>query len=418
MLIPWFVLVGVVLIVMALASHAVHRLPLSPAMLYLAVGVLIGPEGVRLLHIDPLVQPWGLEVLTEVAVLVTLFAVGLRLQAPFSWRGWRLPVRLATWGMVITTALIAALGHYWLALPVGAAVLLGGVLAPTDPELASDVQIREPGDRDAVRMSITAEGGLNDGTAFPAVMLGLGLLGMHEIGTLGWRWWLVDLLWAVPAGLGIGWLCGHFTGHAMAWMRRRGQPLESEEFLVFGLIALAYGLALLLRAYGFLAVFAAGVALSRLERRRRDLVPDPQVDASHSTRLDNFSGQCERLAEVAVVLLIGAALAWVQWRWDLVLFALLVLFVVRPVMVFLLVRTSEAGPHQRRLIAWFGIRGVGSVYYLTFAAAFGLDPDWGHPLASAVFLTIALSIVLHGLTATPLMERYYRRLAKRRGSRA
>jgi NhaP-type Na+/H+ or K+/H+ antiporter len=418
MLIPWFVLVGVVLIVMALASHVVQRLPLSPAMLYLAVGLLIGPGGFGLLHVDPLVQPYGLEVLTEVAVLVTLFAVGLRMQVPLGWRGWRVPVRLATWGMVITTALIAALGHYWLALPLGAAVLLGGVLAPTDPVLASDVQIQEAGDRDAVRMSITAEGGLNDGTAFPAVMLGLGLLGVHETGTLAWRWWLIDLLWAVPAGLGIGWLCGHFTGHAMAWMRRRGEPLESEEFLVFGLIALAYGLALLLKAYGFLAVFAAGAALSRRERLRYEPVPDPEIDASHSSRLDSFSGQCERLAEVAVVLLIGAALWWVQWRWDLVLFALAVLLLVRPLMVFLLVRRGDVGPHQRRLIAWFGIRGVGSVYYLAFAAGFGVDPAWGHPLASAVFLTIAASIVLHGLTATPLMEGYYRRLAARRSARA
>jgi NhaP-type Na+/H+ or K+/H+ antiporter len=418
MLIPWFVLVGAVFIVMALASHVVHRLPLSPAMLYLVVGLLIGPAGFGLLHIDPLAQPYGLEVLTEVAVLVTLFAVGLRLQVPFGWRGWRLPVRLASWGMVITTALIALLGYWWLSLPLGAAVLLGGVLAPTDPVLASDVQIQEPGDRDAVRMSITAEGGLNDGTAFPAVMLGLGLLGVHEVGTWAWRWWVVDLLWAVPAGLAIGALCGHLAGLAMAWMRRRGEPLASEEFLVFGLIALAYGLALLLKAYGFLAVFAAGAALSRFERLRRDPQPDPEVDASHSSRLDSFSGQVERLAEVAVVLIIGAALAWVQWRWDLVLFALAVLFVVRPLMVYLLVRRPEAGPHQRRLIAWFGIRGVGSVYYLTFAAGFGVDPAWGHPLASVVFITIAASIVLHGITATPLMEGYYRRLAGRGGRRA
>jgi NhaP-type Na+/H+ or K+/H+ antiporter len=248
-------------------------------------------------------------------------------------------------------------------------------------------------------------------------MLGLGLLGVHDIGPLAWHWWLLDLLWAAPAGLAIGWLCGHYTGHAMAWMRRRGQPLESEEFLVFGLIALAYGMALLLKAYGFLAVFAAGVALSRIERVRGDAVPDPQVDASHSSRLDNFSGQCERLAEVAVVLLIGAALSWVQWRWDLVLFALALLFVVRPLVVFALVRHGEVGPHQRRLIAWFGIRGVGSVYYLAFAAGFGLDPDWAYPLASAVFITIGASIVLHGITATPLMEGYYRRLAARRWPR-
>lgn len=414
MLIPWFVLVGSVLIVMAFSTHVVQRLPLSPAMLYLGVGALIGPLGTGLMDIDPLEHPYGQEVLTEVAVLITLFAVGLRLQLPFRWPAWRLPIRLATVGMVVTCALITLIGWTWLALPLGAAVLLGAVLSPTDPVLASDVQIQEPGDRDVVRSTITAEGGLNDGTAFPAVMLGLGLLGVHEIGDWGWRWWAVDVLWAVPAGLGIGWLCGMVTGHGMAWLRRRGHPLESEEFLVFGLIALAYGLALLLKAYGFLAVFAAGAALARIERLRRDARPDPNVDASHSSRLDNFAGQCERLAEVAVVLLIGATLSWVQWRWDLVLFALAVLFVVRPLTVYLLIRRDDVGEHQRRLIAWFGIRGVGSVYYLTFALGFGVDPAWAHPLASAVFLTIAASIVLHGVTATPLMERYYRRFIRGR----
>lgn len=413
MLIPWFVLVGAVLIVMAFSTHLVQRLPLSPAILYLGVGALIGPLGSGLMDIDLWVHHHAVEVLTEVVVLITLFAVGLRLQLPLRWSAWSLPVRLATVGMVITTLLITVLGHYWLALPLGAAVLLGGVLAPTDPVLASDVQIHEPGDRDAVRLSLTAEGGLNDGMAFPAIMLGLGLLGVHEIGTGGWRWWAVDVLWAVPAGLAIGWFCGRWAGLGMAWLRRRGRPLESEEFLVFGLIALAYGLALTVKAYGFLAVFAAGAGLCRIERQKLDPQPDPELDASHSSRLDNFSGQMERLAEVAVVLLIGATLSWIEWRWELVAFALAVLFVVRPITVYLVVRRHEISRHQRRLISWFGIRGVGSTYYLTYAIGFGMDPDWGEPLIAATFITIAASIVLHGISATPLMERYYRRVRPR-----
>jgi len=414
-MIPWFVLVGAVLVVMAFSNHLVQRLPLSPAIVYLAVGVAVGPLGMRMLEVDPLEHPHVLEVLTEIAVLITLFAVGLRLQLPLRWSAWRAPVRLATWGMVVTVALIALLGHLWLALPLGAAVLLGAVLAPTDPVLASDVQIHEPGDRDAVRLSITAEGGLNDGMAFPFVMLGLGLLGAHEIGEWGWRWWAVDLLWAVPAGLGIGWLCGLAAGHGMAWLRARGHPLESEEFLVFGLIALAYGLALLLKAYGFLAVFAAGAGLCHLERCRREHEADPAVDASHSSRLHNFALQCERLAEVALVLLIGALLAWVQWSWTLLLFALVVLVVVRPIAVALVLPRGSATRHQRRLIAWFGIRGVGSVYYLTYALGFGADPGWARPLVSAVLVTITLSILLHGISATPLMERYHRRRSGRAG---
>lgn len=409
MLIPWFVLVGGVLILMAFSTHLVQRLPLSPAILYLAVGAVIGPVGLQLLRADLWVHHHAVEVLTEVAVLITLFAVGLRLQLPMRWAAWRLPVRLATVGMVVSTALIAWLGHYALALPLGAAVLLGGVLAPTDPVLASDVQIHDPGDRDKVRLSLTAEGGLNDGMAFPAVMLGLGLLGVHEIGSAGWRWLAVDLVWAVGAGLLLGWFSGRWVGVGLARLRASGHPLESPEFLAFGLIALAYGLALLLKAYGFLAVFAAGAGLAQAERLGPRVAADPDNDASHSSRLDNFARQAERLAEVAVVLLIGAMLTWIRWRWELVLFALVVLFIVRPLTVMLVVRRSEVGAHQRRLIAWFGIRGVGSIYYLAFAMGYGVDPAWGEPVIAAVLVTIAASIVLHGISATPLMTMYRRR---------
>ncbi|MGQ3055387.1 MAG: cation:proton antiporter [Roseateles sp.] len=408
MLILWFVLVGVVLVLMAFSSHLVQRLPLSPAIIYLGVGALAGAWGLGLLPLDLWQHHQVIEVITEVVVLITLFAVGLRLQLPMVWRAWRIPVRLATLGMVLTVAMIAALGHAWLGLPLGAAVLLGGILAPTDPVLASDVQIREPGDRDAVRMSITAEGGMNDGTAFPAIMLGLGLLQHHAIGAGGWRWFAVDLVWAIAAGLAVGWFCGRWVGQGMAWLRRQGHPLESEEFLVFGLIALAYGVALALHAYGFLAVFAAGAGLSAIEKQR-DQRADPIKDASQCSRLDSFSGQCERLSEVAVVLLIGALLAWVEWRWELFVFAAVVLLVIRPLAVYAVVRGPQTSGAQRRLIAWFGIRGVGSLYYLSFAVGYGMDPAWGTPLAGAVLATIASSIVLHGMSATPLMDGYHRR---------
>jgi NhaP-type Na+/H+ or K+/H+ antiporter len=405
MLIAWFVLVGMVLVAMAFSSHLVQRLPLSPAIVYLCVGAAAGPAGFDLIALDPIRGAALLERLTEIAVLVTLFAVGLRLKVPLRWSAWRLPVRLATWGMVLTTALIALAGWALLGLLPAAALLLGAVLAPTDPVLASDVQIHEPGDRDAVRLSLTAEGGLNDGTAFPAVMLALGLLGLHELGPLGWRWVALDLLWAAGAGLALGWGCGVGAGRAILALRRGGRPLEYEEFLVFGLIALTYGLALWLQAYGFLAVFAAGAGLARVEGHGREARGrDP--DAGHASRLSNFSGQCERLAEVAIVLLIGAMLAWLQWRWQLLAFALGVLLVARPLTVLAVLPRDAVTAGQRRLVAWFGIRGVGSVYYLSFAARHGLDPAWAHTVAAAVFFTIALSILLHGISATPLMERY------------
>jgi NhaP-type Na+/H+ or K+/H+ antiporter len=407
-LIPWLLLVGAVLIVMAFSGRLVQRLPLSPAMVYLGVGVLVGPWGLALVRLDPLAEAKTLEVLSEVAVLIALFAVGLRLRLPQRKGAWAVPVRLASGGMVLTVAGIAVLAWALLGLPWPMAVLLGAMLAPTDPVLASDVQVHDPGDRDAVRLSITAEGGLNDGTAFPAVMLGLGLLGAHELGAWGWRWWGVDLVWAVAAGLGIGRLFGLALAWAVQALRRHGGRLESEEFLVIGAIALAYGLALAVKAYGFLAVFAAGASLSHAERARGQHI-DPAVDAAHSDRLINFSAQLERLAEVALVLLVGVLLASVRWSWWTTGFALAVLFVARPLAVVLVTPRDAAAPLQRRLIAWFGVRGVGSVYYLAFALTHGLTPEVGRPLVDAVLVTIVLSIVLHGTSATPLMRAYRRR---------
>jgi NhaP-type Na+/H+ or K+/H+ antiporter len=413
-LLPWFLLVGAVLIVIGLSGRLVQRMPLSPAIVYLGVGWLVGPAGVALMPIDPVRDAPLLEVLAEIAVLITLFAVGLRLRLPLGSPAWRVPVLLAGAGMVVMTALAALAAWLVLDLPFAAALLLAAVLAPTDPVLASDVQIEAPGDRDAVRLSITVEGGLNDGTAFPAVMLALGLLGVHELGAVGWRWLAVDVLWAVAGGFVLGWACGLGMGHAVARLRAGGAAPEQEELLVFGVIALTYGLALLLGTYGFVAVFAAGVALAHHELQvRRGLAsgpaPSERDDASHSLRLMRFAGQCESLAEVALVLVIGAALGTVHWHAGLLVFAAAMIAVVRPLMVLLVVpgRLMPAG--QRRLVAWFGIRGVGAVYYLTFAIHRGVPSGTAELVIDAAFATIALSILVHGISATPLMERHRRR---------
>ena len=178
----WSLIVGTLLILMALSATVLARLPLSTAMLYLLVGLGVSPLGLGLMWADPSRHTLLLERLTEVVVLISLFTAGLKLSPGLSDRTWLLPLRLAVTSMVITVLAIAATGYFLLNLPLGAAILLGGILAPTDPVLASDVQVHEPGDRDRLRFALTGEGGLNDGTAFPFVMLGLGLLGLHDIG--------------------------------------------------------------------------------------------------------------------------------------------------------------------------------------------------------------------------------------------
>jgi NhaP-type Na+/H+ or K+/H+ antiporter len=162
----WFIVVGAVFLLMALSSSLLARLPLSTAMLYLGAGILIGPHALGLITIDPIHHAEIIERVTEVAVIISLFSAGLKLQVPRRDPFRRLPVLLASWSMVLTVALITLVGTLALDLPLGAAVLLGAVLAPTDPVLASDVQVTGPRDRDRLRFTLTGEAGLNDGTAF------------------------------------------------------------------------------------------------------------------------------------------------------------------------------------------------------------------------------------------------------------
>ena len=193
---------------MALSGTVLARLPLSTAMLYLGVGLTVSPLGLDLLTADPRKHSVLLERLTEVVVLVSLFTSGLKLSPGLGDRRWLLPLRLALVSMIVTVLAIAAAAHLFLDWPPGACILLGAILAPTDPVLASDVQVQHSRDRDRLRFALTGEGGLNDGTAFPFVLLGLGLMGLHEIGDFGWRWLVIDTLWGVAWGLALGALLG------------------------------------------------------------------------------------------------------------------------------------------------------------------------------------------------------------------
>ena len=227
-----------------------------------------------MLRPDPRAHAALLERLAEVALLISLFAVGLRLGVPLRDRRWRLPLRLAFLSMAAMVALVTAIGVFWLQLPLGVAVLLGAILAPTDPVLASDVQSETGTDPDRLGFSLAAEGGLNDGAAFPFVMLGLGLLGLHELGPGLVGWWSIDLLWATLGGMAIGAALGAASGRLVLHLRiRHGEAVGLDEFLGLGLVAMAYGIAQFSLASGFLAVFAAGMALQRVREHPRPHTP-------------------------------------------------------------------------------------------------------------------------------------------------
>jgi len=416
----WCVVVGGVLVIMALSATVLRRLPISAAMIYLAVGIAISPVGIGLLAVDTISDATFLEHLTEVAVIVSLFTAGLKMRVPLSDRQWRTPLTLATVSMVLTIALVTGFGVFVLGLSLGAAVLLGAVLAPTDPVLAGDVQVREAGDRDSVRFGLTGEAGLNDGMAFPFVMLGLGLLGLHDLGESGWRWWAVDVAWAIVGGLAIGFLFGTCIARFVLYLRRiHREAVGLDNFLALGLIALAYGAAILAHTYGFLAVFAAGLALRRVERRSSEAPPvgsetEGVEDAVHPAKAPShmaesvlaFNEQIEKLLEVAAVVILGALLVATSPSQEAFMLSVVLFLVIRPVSVLIGLIGSRVVGVRRGLIAWFGVRGVGSLYYLTFAIGHGMPTESARIVSDLVVLTVCVSIVVHGVSVTPFMDWY------------
>jgi sodium/hydrogen antiporter len=430
----WAIIIGALLTTMALSGSLLKRLPLSTAMLYLAAGVGLGPAGWALMTPHPLLHSAILERMTEVAVLISLFAAGLKLGLPLSNKHWRMPVRLAFVSMTLTVALIVVIGMFGLGLSLGAAVLLGGILAPTDPVLASDVQVENAGDRDRLRFSLTGEGGLNDGAAFPFVILGLGLLGLHDLGTAGWRWLAIDVFWAIAGGLLIGGALGALIGKLVVYLRsRHKESVGLDEFLALGLIALAYGVAVLSHTYGFLAVFAAGLALQRVKEQdvgdgrgavgpaglqskqtKEERATDPEHASAYMMQaVRGFNEQLERIGEVAVVLVVGAMLAFTTVAASTAWFVLLLFLVVRPVSVWLGLLGAPISRDQRILISWFGIRGIGSIYYLMYAINHDLPRPLAEQIIAITLTTVTVSIVLHGISVTPLMNLYARRKARR-----
>jgi NhaP-type Na+/H+ or K+/H+ antiporter len=425
----WFLFVGGLLLIMGVTPTLLKRLPITPAMLYLAVGLLMGPTALDAFRFNPLKESALLEVLTEVAVLISLFSAGVKMPVPFRFQRWRAPLLLASVSMAITVGLVAVFGVWALGLPLGAAVLLGAIVAPTDPVLATDVQSRHPGDRDQLRFTLTCEAGLNDGSAFPFVMLGLGLLGLHELGDGLSRWLLVDVAWATMGGIAIGVASGIVLAHVGWWLRRAPQRHDLlDDFVGLGLIGVVYGLSVWLQAWGFLAVFFAAVALRQTEVRlaarraagNESTLVGPSSEGSPAEPVDPvppsvsrgalvFKEHLERLSELLLVLLLGGALYIDSWSWPGVALALFLFCVARPLSVLIgLIGTRTVTP-ARGMSAWFGVRGIGSLYYLMYAIQHGLSEGLALQLMHLTLIVVTMSILLHGISVKPLMNRVWAR---------
>ncbi|MCG2586113.1 cation:proton antiporter [Massilia sp. TS11] len=399
-------------------------------MIYLGVGYALGPGVLDIVHPDPVRDAAAYVHWAEAGLLLSLFGAGLKLGVPLRDRRWLVPLALAFPSLAWSVAWIGALAHYAVGLSWGAAIVLGAILAPTDPVLAAGVRAEAGDDPDPVRFALTAEGALNDGAAYPFVMLGLALLAAPPSPHWAWYWLWHDLLWATLAGAALGAVFGAVLGMLIVHLRtRRGSALGLEEFLVLGLISLTYGATSVCQASPFLAVFAAGLALQRVRERplpgtvrlgraRAAQADAPAQRAVHSHHASaalteavlGFNGQLETLAELGLVVLLGALLPRAPWRlgvaWG---FAALVFVLVRPLALLLTPGLGAARGAARPLLAWFGIRGIGSLYYLLYVAPLAPVPALARQWADFTLITVAASVLLHGLSVHPMMAWYGRR---------
>jgi NhaP-type Na+/H+ or K+/H+ antiporter len=450
----WVALSGAVLLLMALSSAFLRNLPISTSTIYLALGIVIGPVGFGWLRVDLReAAPW-LERLTEIAVVVALFVGGLKLRLPLRHPAWKAAYVLAGPVMIASIVGVALCARLLLGVDTATALLLGAVLAPTDPVLAGTVKVNSAEDHDRVRYGLSGEAGLNDGMAFPFVILGL--LWAASGGPGEWiTGWAIDrLLWAVPAGLLLGFVLGRGVGRLAIHLRSRQRDTGApSDFLALALIALSYVGAEAIGAWGFLATFAAGVGLRHAELHVTLDTPhpdqaeavarasdDPTAEATPHRPAEtlvganveaeelkepavaagvlvaetiSFGDTAERLLEVMLVVLVGVCLAS-SWDPRALPLALLLFLVIRPLAARVLLAGTPTTPAQRWMMGWFGIRGIGSLYYLSYALSHGLEGAAAEEIAGLTISVVALSILIHGMSAGPVLARYERRLSSPR----
>lgn len=426
----WYFVAGIVLCAMAIAATLIRRLPLSSSMLYLPLGWALGPHGLNAIHIDILKDAATVEQITKAIILISLFSAGLKMRLPITSRLWFLSLRLAFLSMLITVGLIACAGIFLFGLSPGAAILMGGILAPTDPVLASEVQVENPYQLGTLRFGLTSEAGLNDGSAFPFVLLGLMLLSKPAGSADLWRWFGIDFCWGIFAGLAAGFGVAALVGKYVLHLRTvHRSAVGLGFFLAPGLIALSYALGELAHGYGFLSVFACAVTLRWIEMKSAapGKVPEiPLIAVSNDVRYEaavnpstapvflvelllQFTDQLEQIGELVIVVMVGALLTPATFAGRNIADLLLLFFIIRPLAILVGLARTPLGSAEKGLIGWFGIRGIGSLYYLAYAIQHGLTQSRTEAVANTVLAAIAISVALHGITVTPLMNWYARR---------
>ncbi len=390
---------GVLIALVTWLPLALRRLPLSLPIVCIGLGAAIFSIPQITLRPLPTLYPEITERFAEFVVIIALMGAGLKIDRGFKWRDWAVTWRLLAITMPLGILAITLLVAWGIGLPWAFALLVAASLAPTDPVLAADVQVGPPnaGEEDEVRFGLTSEAGFNDGLAFPFVHLAIGLATVATMDVAWFAGWFgYHVLWAIAAGIATGWVIGRLFGWLTFHIPAESRLAKTGD----GIIALAatlvsYGLGQMLHSYGFLAVFVTALSF-RGAHRNHEFQRD----------MHDITEQVERIAMMVLLLLLGGALVsgilsavtWIDFA-----IALMILLVVRPATALIGLAGLPAGRSEKLTLAFFGIRGVGSLYYLAYGLN-RLEFAYAERLWALVALVVLLSILLHGLTVTPVMR--------------
>jgi len=372
-----------------------RKLPLSLPIVCVALGYGVYSLGILQVDIATLQRLRVPEIVSELVVLIALTGAGLRIDRRFGWRRWATTWRLLGFGMPLMIAATALLTHYGAGLPWPAALLVGAMLAPTDPVLASDVEVGPPGkgEEGEVRFGLTSEAGLNDGLAFPFVSLAIALAASTHVDA---AWLAVHFGWNVLLAVGCGWLFGKLFGLIVYRLPRLRISNTGQGLAALAIAFVSFALAEALGGYGFVAVFITAVSLRAVH-----------WDSDFNRAMTDFASQIERLLAMALLVLFGGAVA--AGLLDALTpidasVGVALLLAVRPITGWISLWGSPHPAVSRAATAFFGIRGIGTLFYLAYALRRAPFAE-AERIASLVAFVVLCSVLVHGLTSTPLMRR-------------
>jgi len=392
--------IGVVVILARWLPRLVsNREPAAPPLMILfgAAAALLIP-GLPTLP-DPRQDPLVWELVSELTVIVALFGAGMRIDSLRPWRRWIPTARMLAVAMPLTILAVALLGVGIAGLTVAGAILLGAVLAPTDPVLASDVQVGPPheGEESPTRFTLTTEAGLNDGLVFPFVYLGL-IVAAEGLNPGAWAldWVLRDVVYRIVVGVAMGWIGGKALGYILFKVPRGAVLAETGS----GVIALAgvllcYGSTELIEGYGFIAVAVLGLTLRRME-----------AEHQFHRRLHDFSESIEHALTALLLVALGSVmpLLFTDLTSTHFVVALMLILVIRPLSGWIALVKTNMGRRERAVVSVYGVHGIGSIYYLCYAGSH-MEFTNEEALWSLIALVILMSTILHGFTVGWAMDR-------------